>query len=382
MLSHMATANVARDLDLLRQAVGDEQLTYLGFSYGTHIGEVYANLFPDRVRALTLDAVIDPVEWTTGATPADAQVPVEYRAGSFHGSYQALLTFLQACENDERCAFREEGRSLLEKYDTLLRRLRNRPLRLTDPSGNPVVVTYQSAVYTPLGGLYASSRAPRLARTLQDLWVATEQRTQAATARLRHRLAQIDRPTHLRQVPDDEPYLGFEWTPAVECTDSDNPSNPWEWPRFARRADREAPYFGSPWLYYSLVCATWPAVDPDRYTGPWDRVTANPVLLIGNRLGDPATPYEDAVSTTRMMGNARLLTLDGYGHTAFRESRCIVVVVEQYLIEQEVPPEGTVCLPDRAPFDPLPDAVARERRPLDEALAPPSVPTLVRDGLE
>ena len=62
----MSTANVARDLDLLRQAVGDEQLTYLGFSYGTLLGAVYANLFPDRVRALTLDAVLDPVEWTTG----------------------------------------------------------------------------------------------------------------------------------------------------------------------------------------------------------------------------------------------------------------------------------------------------------------------------
>ena len=90
ILAHMSTANVARDLDLLRQAVGDRQLTYLGYSYGTAIGSYYANLFPDNVRALTLDAVIDPVEWTTGRSPAEAQVPVEYRLGSFHGAAQAL----------------------------------------------------------------------------------------------------------------------------------------------------------------------------------------------------------------------------------------------------------------------------------------------------
>ena len=120
ILAHMSTANVARDLDLLRQAVGDRQLTYLGYSYGTAIGSYYANLFPDNVRALTLDAVIDPVEWTTGRTPAEAQQPVEYRLGSFHGAAQALTTFLSECARDTRCAFREPGVDLRAKYDRML----------------------------------------------------------------------------------------------------------------------------------------------------------------------------------------------------------------------------------------------------------------------
>ena len=185
------------------------------------------------------------------------------------------------------------------------------------------------------------------------------------------------RPAHRQQPPAADPYIGLEWPAAVECTDSDNPSNPWVWPFWARRADRAAPYFGSLWVYHgSLACATWPAEDPDRYTGPWNTPTANPVMLIGNRKGDPATPYEDAVATAGLMSDAHLLTLDEYGHTAFAlaESQCIVVAVERYLIDQQLPPDGTVCQPDRGPFDPVPAAAARKRRQLVEALAPPAAP--------
>jgi pimeloyl-ACP methyl ester carboxylesterase len=372
IMSHMATGNVARDLDLLRRAVGDRQLTYIGFSYGTHIGTVYANLFPDRVRALTLDAVIDPVEWTTGRSPAERDIPVEFRAGSFFGTYEALLTFLDACAADIRCAFREPGRDLRAKYDALLQRLRQQPLEVTDPDGNTFTVTYQDAVYMTLGALYDPAASTDLALALQDLWLASEERARGRAYTLRKRLLPVlVRPTHgLRQ---EEPYFGLEWTPAVECTDSDNPSNPFVWPFWARLADRLAPYFGSPWLYFALPCATWPARDPDRYTGPWNRRTANPVLLIGNSEGDPATPYEDAVSTERELGNARLLTLESFGHAAFFQSMCIVTAVERYLIAKALPPRGAVCQPDRGPFDPLPEPTPQEEL-LEEGLAPLTVP--------
>jgi pimeloyl-ACP methyl ester carboxylesterase len=367
VMSHMATGNVARDLDLLRQAVGDKQLTYLGFSYGTHVGEVYANLFPDRVRALALDAVIDPVEWTTGESPREREIPVEFRAGSFIGAYDALQTFLAACASDDRCAFADGRPNLLRKYDRLLKRLRRDPLELVDPDGQPFVVTYQVAVYTTLGGLYDPAAATELGIILQDLWTATQDRRHT---RLERRAIVRPRRGLLRQ---EEPYFGFEWTPAVQCTDSDNPSNPFVWPFWARKADRIGPYFGSAWLYFALPCATWPVRDPDRYTGPWDRRTANPVLLIGNRLGDPATRYEDAVSTQRRLADARLLMLNSFGHTAFGKSACVVAAVELYLIEQQPPRDGTVCEPDFGPFDPRPAETAAEEA-LAEALAPVPVP--------
>jgi pimeloyl-ACP methyl ester carboxylesterase len=375
LLEHMSTANVARDLDLLRQAVGDPQLTYLGFSYGTHLGEVYANLFPDHVRALTLDAVLDPFEWTTGRAPQDAAVPVTYRLGSHVGAYAALQAFLRACRDDERCAFREEGDDLLAKYDRLLERVRRRPVEAVGPNNEPFTITYQDVVGGTLGALYDPIAAPELAAALQDLYVRTEQRRQRAGRRMRSRLMRRPvRPGFALQPVDDEPYFGFEWPPAVICTDSDNPSNPWLWPRYARQADREGPYFGALWVYGSLQCATWPARDADRYAGPWDRPTAHPILLIGNSQGDPATPYEDAVSTSRELASARLLTLDSYGHSAFLQSGCIVRAIERYLVDLQLPPEGTVCRPDRRPFDPVTPAQARERRQLAEALAPEAAP--------
>jgi hypothetical protein len=95
--------------------------------------------------------------------------------------------------------------------------------------------------------------------------------------------------------------------------------------------------------------------------------------LIGNSEGDPATPYEDAVSTEREMRNARLLTLKSFGHTAFRQSGCVQRAVERYLIAGQLPPRVAVCLPDQAPFDPPPATTTPEEH-LEDAFAPLTVP--------
>ncbi len=373
LLAHMSTANVARDLDLLRQAVGDVGLTYLGFSYGTHVGQVYANLFPDRVRALTLDAVIDPLEWTAGRGPGDELVPSELRNGSFLGARDALRSFLAACAGDARCAFREEGVDLERKFRRLLGRLRTRALTLTAPDGGAEQVTYQDLAGLTLGALYDASNSPELADTLQALWVASEQRAAGAAPRIRLRDPDLvlDAPALPARQDPDAPPIQPEGTSAVLCLDSPNPRNPWLWPRYARRADRVAEPFGSVWMWSSLPCATWPATDEDRYAGPWDRRTAAPVLLVGNRLGDPATAYEDAQTTERVMGDARLLSVDTFGHTAFGSSACVVRRVERYLIAGVLPRPGAVCRPDRGPFDAVPEPAARRRAPLQEALGTP-----------
>lgn len=360
LLEHMSTANVARDLDLLRQAVGDQGLSYLGFSYGTQLGTTYANLFPDRVRAIALDGVLDPVEWTTGDHPGAATAPFSYRLGSHLGAGEALATFLAACAADTRCAFREPGVDLRAKYDRLLARVRRRPVRLVGTDGEAFTVDYQLVVNLTQGLLSDPAASPYLADALQQVWTATEQRSPAPVhvrARARAALLQAPATPRWQSVPEDEPYAGFEWGPAVFCTDSDNPRNPWDWPRYARRGDREAYPFGSPWVYVSLPCASWPASDPDRYTGPWNRPTAHPLLLVGNRLGDPATPYEGAQRTAnKLLANARLLTLDSFGHTAFGQSACVRAAIDRYLVDLALPAQGAVCEPDRAPFEPLPEA--------------------------
>ena len=356
LLSHMSTANVARDMDLLRRAVGDEKLTYVGYSYGTHLGEVYANLFPDRVRALVLDAVLNPVEWTTGKGPASSFVPFTYRIGSFRGAQRALESFLAACADDKRCAFREPGadaKELHAKYDNLLDRLRQEPAEITTPEGQKVTVTYQDAVGLTLSLLYSASASPILADMLQQLYEVTapaQRRTQAAP--------RVDLPDVAKR-PTYAYTGGLEWFFAVGCLDSVNPDVPYPWLPYARKADRQGRGFGSLWTYQSLPCATWPFHDPDRYTGPWDRDTANPILLIGNSQGDPATPYPDARATAKLLADARLLTLDSFGHTAFGGiSSCIDHYVNRYLIEGKLPPKGTVCQPDREPFDPVPSPLS------------------------
>ena len=98
IVDHMATADVARDLDLLRQAVGDRQLTYAGYSYGSFLGITYANLFPHRVRALVLDGVVDPIAWTTGRGDEAETEPVYNRLGNPAGAQATLEEFFRLCD--------------------------------------------------------------------------------------------------------------------------------------------------------------------------------------------------------------------------------------------------------------------------------------------
>ncbi|WP_243859642.1 alpha/beta hydrolase [Amycolatopsis arida] len=344
LIDHMSTANVARDMDLLRQAVGEDMTSYYGISYGSHVGSVYANLFPERVGAVVIDAVLDPVEWTTGYRPEEWFHPFSYRLGSHLGAQRSLESFLDACSADERCAFREPGVDLLAKYNAILDRLLEGPLTITLPEGQPQEITYQLAVQSTLGALYSAAASPVLAEFLQALHDAARPDTWLSGPPV----------AALPPVPST-PYaplrLGPEQGVAVMCADSSNPGNPYQWGRFARKADEDARGFGSQWTWLSVPCATWPGADKDRYTGPWNRDTANPVLVIGNGKGDPATPYEDARKTADMLGDARLLTLDTFGHGALGESACVDAAVSAYFADGTLPAEGTVCQPDRGPFD-------------------------------
>ncbi len=346
LIDHMSTANVARDMDLLRQALGEDQTSYYGLSYGSHLGSVYANLFPDKVGAVAIDAVLNPVEWTTGYEPGQNFAPFSYRVGSHRGAENALESFFEACSGDEDCAFDEPGADLAAKYDRILDRLLDGPVTIPSPGGEQTEITYQNVVHSTLGSLYHAQASGSLARFLQTLSEAVEPAARLTAADAVAVPDPVEGPGYQRNR-----YAGPEQSAAVFCADSSNPGNPYAWSGFARSADREARGFGSSWTWLSLPCATWPGHDRDHYAGPWDRETANPVLVIGNGKGDPATPYEDAQSTAKLLGNARLLTLDTFGHGALGNSECIAGSLNAYFIEGTVPAEGTVCQPDHGPFD-------------------------------
>jgi pimeloyl-ACP methyl ester carboxylesterase len=372
ILNHMSTANVARDLDLLRRAVGDARLTYAGYSYGSYLGATYANLFPGKVRALVVDGVLDPVAWSTGRGGQARRLPFSTRLGSAKGAYETLQEFLRLCDaGGPNCAFSEGNPK--RRFDRLARRLLREPVEFTDPaSGETILVTYAELIGTTLGVLYDPAIWPEWAEILQQLDELSS--PAAAAAGLRAVRARLG------ATFQQEDYPNFvEGFPGVACSETHNPRHVGAWSRAAKAQDRRYPYFGRPWTWTSSICQPWPGWDRDHYDGPWDRTTANPVLVVGNRF-DPATPYHGAVTVDRLLPRSRLLTLAGWGHTSLGASACVDGYVSTYLLTSRVPPRGTVCDPDVVPFaQPTARAQQAAGASTKAALIPPSLRRLL-DG--
>ena len=331
MLPHMSTVDVARDLDLLRAAVGDQTLTYTGFSYGSYLGEVYANLFPGRVRALVLDGVLDPETW--------ADRTMLFTTEAAYGGEQSLDAFSGACADaGAACAFADgdDANRIRQRLDTILAGIRTTPMPApnADPPG---VLDYPLANLTYLLSMYDTFFWPGFAAGL----------AQAETGDASILLEFI----RLFMAPPDVYDPGTDTFSAVFCTDGTFPLDDDSWPTAVRLSEQVAPTFSAYWVYSALPCSTWPASSADRYSGPWNRPTAAPILL-ANTLADPATAYSGAVRAQRRLADARLVTVDGWGHTTTAHpSTCMRQVIDRYLIEQVAPPNGLHCAPDAGPFD-------------------------------
>ena len=344
LLPHLSTANVARDMDRLRQAVGDEQLTYLGSSYGTYLGATYANLFPDQIRAMVLDGVINPPSYTSAdhgdgdvAGPATTSF---LRILSPQGSAAALDQFLTRCADagTDYCPFAAESAAATrDKFAALMDRLRAEPVIAQGPAGT-LTVTYSLVVDTVRGALYAAPLWSGLAQGLQRLEEGDAVGFLEATHNLGGPL-----PTEYHNTQ--------EATPASNCVDADSPRDPDQFQAMVQGAEERTPYFGAAWAYIVQPCLFWTADDADRYTGPWDIPTSATILLI-SRVYDPATPHPGAVAASQTLANARLLTIDGWGHSYFEGglSTCANEIMATYLIDLQLPAPGTVCPEDAPPF--------------------------------
>ena len=295
LLAHITTADTARDLDHLRRLVGDRQLSYLGESYGTLIGQTYANLFPRRVRAMVLDGVVDPVAAAAGTEAV--------LASSLADTDRVFREFLRLCEaaGPDRCALAGHG-PVAVRVSQLLTRLRHNPIPV--PSGE------------------LTSRA----RGLTALKYSGP--------------------------PDPARVLLQEQGVALVCADSPARHPATAWPGVVRRLAAVSRIGGPPLGWINAPCASWPTSSADRYTGPWNATTKHPILVIGTRF-DPNTPLANARRAARRLGNAVLLTHDGYGHLSRRDpSTCVVQATGRYLMDLTTPAPGTVCPSDRLPFDP------------------------------
>lgn len=338
LLDHDTTGDVARDMDLIREAVGDPVLNYIGLSYGTGLGATYANLFPATVGRMILDGNVNPVAWTT----PEGSLTTFLRLDSDEATAANMNAFLRLCgqASTTACAFSAGTPAATQaKWATLQDRLRRHPVTI----GSPLQAYSYADVIAALP-LDTVSQWPQGASLLQQLWVASAGSASAATA---------GRPPAAAATSAAPPvYIGEEQQFAVLCSDGPNPRNLSAYAADARLAYARSGGFGLSWLWGTEPCAQWPGNGAeDRYTGPWNRPTANTILLLANT-GDSALPYyQDALAMEHDLARARLLTVDGYGHTEqSNPSNCATSYEVSYLQSGALPPVGTVCHENTAPF--------------------------------
>ena len=253
---HMSTADVVRDLDLLRQAVGDRKLTYLGFSYGSYIGNTYANLFPQNVRALVIDGVLDPRLWSSGWQIESDRVATQ-------GEFDEFLRLCGEAGPAVRVCDRAAHRAALGGARPRREGRANRPRRRVPVHVRPPDRRAAGAMYAPevWGGPEGFAALPRrCSRTRPS--ATSRQRERARTVRAA--LLASCTPALARADYDN----GFDAYFGNQCADTEYPAASWSSARsdaYARAGSRFGPF----WWWFNNGCADWP-VAPDRYVGPVD----------------------------------------------------------------------------------------------------------------
>jgi pimeloyl-ACP methyl ester carboxylesterase len=319
LLEHLSTANVVRDMDALRAGLGEEQLNFLGFSYGTLIGATYATLFPGRYRSLVLDSSLDPELYLNeSATESSTSI------AAFE---DALDRFLDACAADQTACSGFGGADPLAAFDALLAGAEETPIPVLNVPENPAPLTADEIRVVTFQLLYAKQAWGFLAAALAEA-------AQGDGSIFRQLLILLEGsdPTSADRF--------FSITASEQQWPTDIDS-------YVERAEEEWVMYPHFWFlggYNSLLYALWPSHDEDAFRGPFDAdPDAAPVLVVGTT-HDPATPYAEGIALTEQLGNARFLTMDGDGHGAYGgNSPCIDSATDSYLVSLTVPAEGTVC---------------------------------------
>ncbi|MER6738167.1 alpha/beta hydrolase [Streptomyces puniciscabiei] len=310
LLAHVSTTDTARDMDLMRQVLGDPRMHYFGISYGTELGGVYAHLFPKRVGRLILDAVVDPTADTVGQAANQAR-----------GFQRALDDYLKSTGQDPAQGTR--------KIAALLKRIDARPL----PTSSGRKLTDSLAVTGIVLPLYSESGWPRLTAALDS----AEKGDGSPLLALADGYNERDSSGHYGTTSHSQR--------VISCLDErERPTLAQTRKRLAE-FERISPVFGD-FLGWDTAgwCHDWPV--PGQYTTPdVSAPGAAPILLVGNT-GDPATPYEGARRMADELGKGVgvELTWKGEGHGSYGNgSDCVDSTVNAYLLNGTVPKDGKVC---------------------------------------
>lgn len=304
------TLNTARDMDQLRESLGEEQLSYLGYSYGTTLGSTYAELFPGRVRALVLDGATDPTLGERAST--------ESQARGFESAFDA---FAADCVAAGGCPAGDDPKQTV--FD-LLDAARAQPLPTSDEDGRTVPV---GLVLTGvLSSLYSQEAWPELARAIGAAVAGDGTALAGLADRLTGREEDGSYPNRL------------EANLSVNCADTAETFTDEEIRAFVEELRGRYPLFGAPIAANLLSCDRW---ETPRYPLPErDAEGADPILVVGTT-NDPATPYTGAQAMAAELDSGFLLTWDGEGHTAYPKTPCVTAAVDAYLIDLAVPVEDS-----------------------------------------
>ncbi|MFD7707545.1 alpha/beta hydrolase [Streptomyces sp. NPDC059785] len=322
LLRHVSTAEAARDMDVLRSALGDEKLSYVGASYGTFLGATYAGLYPDRVGRLVLDGAMDPA--------LSARELNEQQTAGFETAFQS---FAKDCVRRSDCPLGEAGTSTGQvgaNLKAFFKRLDGAPIPAGDADGRKLGEAL--ATTGVIAAMYDETAWPQLREALT---AAIEERDGAG-------LLVLSDSYYERDANGGYSNLMFA-NAAVNCLDLPPAfSSPEEVEKALPDFEKASPVFGEGLAWASLNCAYWPV----RHSGEPHRIEAKgaaPILVVGTTR-DPATPYPWARSLSGQLSSARLLTYRGDGHTAYgRGSTCIDSTINDYLLQGTAPTRGKRC---------------------------------------
>lgn len=317
-LANVGTASAARDMDMVRQALGDNQINYLGYSYGTEFGTAYLEAFPEHVRSMVLDGAIDP---TVG--------PIRENISQMAGFQTAFNDYALNCARSPSCPLGTDPAQSVNRYHALVDPLVRKPGRTADPRG----LGYADAITGTINALYAPARWKYLTNGLLGLQRGTDADDLLMLA---DDYEGRDRGGHYDN--DQDAFNG------IRCVDAPTPADTASWVAADQEIRRAAPFLS----YGSFtgtaprdLCALWPV--PATSTPHAAAAVAPGKAVVVSTTHDPATPYQAGVSLARQL-RAPLITYDGTQHTAvFSGDQCVDTAVVRYLLGVAQPPASLTC---------------------------------------
>jgi pimeloyl-ACP methyl ester carboxylesterase len=317
LLAHFTTTDTARDLDVMRQVLGDDKLHYFGISYGTQLGGVYAHLFPKRVGHMLLDAVVDP---TKGQ--------VEASLGQAKGFQLALTNYMKDCARSAGCPTGQGGAAGTAKIAGLLKRLDAKPMdtmlgrKLNQSDGLTGIAA----------ALYGKDNWPYLTKGLKS--------AMSGDGSLLLAFADI----YMDRNENGQYSNSSAANRAINCADSSERFTAADVHQRLPEFTKASPVFGPLTAWGLLTCTDWPVKGQSK-TPEVSATGSAPIVVVGNT-GDPATPYEGARRMADGLGKGVgvEITYKGQGHGAYNGGNsCVKKAVDGYLLRDKVPHDGTTC---------------------------------------